>query len=283
MGGNSHDRRKLERAEKSQDAGSALPKTADPPAPTAMAEIPQEHTKRQVVRNFLESPFLWGAIGLVGGIMATILYGWILVFSGLLVFYAFWRSGIVPDKPRPRQFVAYGVLIVITSGILYACYVKINVLRSDVSISDIRFVPETPVTVEIICENESNVLAETVGCFTGLYLVPTENRKVSHTLQESLYSDFQIEFQKESSVKFADLSPHKTRSGFKTIAISQDDSRALSLGTKAFFIPTLIFWKDDFGLHKREVCHWMQPPDSLRTPIVQTHFPLCDDHNRRLY
>jgi hypothetical protein len=243
-----------------------------------------DQTQPRPIWTFLESSVLWAAIGAVVGIMATIIYGWVLTICGFFVVFAFWRAGVVRGQSNLKQFAAYSFLIASTFGILYMCYRKINVARPDVIFSDIRIAPDKPntVTLELVCANESDVPADLVSCNGSLYFVPTEDGQISRALQESLFQNFQGGVQINPE-KFAGLGPHKTRSGFKTIPFSRDDWKALSLGTKTLFIPTLIFWSDENGVHRREACHWMKPPDSPAMPIVQTHFPICDGHNVKLY
>src|SRR5713101_166562 len=85
----------------------------------------------QRLLDFFEHPFVWGPIGIVGGLVGLFFYTPILFVCGACLLLAFHRTKVVSDKSTRTKVIAYGVLLAVTSSGLYGIKMLIQAHAPD--------------------------------------------------------------------------------------------------------------------------------------------------------
>ena len=128
-GGNSHDRRKFERAVKKQ-AEKQFPINDHPTYKTEGAESVPEPKQTTSITNkvfsFFEHPLFWGPVGVVGGVVGLFLYRPILHICGICIVLAFHRARVVSGERLGTQVISYCIVILFAGGGIYGLQTMIQ-------------------------------------------------------------------------------------------------------------------------------------------------------------
>jgi hypothetical protein len=78
-----------------------------------------EKTSFQKLLRFFEKPLFTLPVGILCGLIGMFYYWPILIICGICILLAFHRAKVVSGKKHAKQFTAYVLLFIITTGFLY--------------------------------------------------------------------------------------------------------------------------------------------------------------------
>jgi hypothetical protein len=143
--------------------------------------------------------------------------------------------------------------------------------------------PEQGWLLNVWCKNIGEVMAKKVSCRAYIRLIPAEKGIPSRVTLEKYWNDYlgSPVSKPLSDSQAVDLGPNEAQ--FGTVPLNMPMlavDPALNSGDKVIFVAGAIWYSDDAGDHKKELCVWGQAP--FNPPHLLWHSSEIG-HNREAY
>jgi len=132
----------------------------------------------------------------------------------------------------------------------------------------VTFTVGSPLSVKFGCQTTSDVPAQKVSCNAQSFIVPVSNGDVSVEDERKIYTEFEAASRPNPEPERPTVAKGQVTNGMIPSAIVTTDEETLLNGPKfALLITGSLFYEDDFGSHRIDMCRWVQPPLSAEPKV----------------
>jgi hypothetical protein len=275
-GGNSHQRA----IRKAESMGPQNPDVER----VNFSVVPKENNTWQRLIDFFENPLVITAVGVLCGLVGTIIYTPVLTICGLCFLLGFHRAKVVADKQLWVKILSYFAVFVLSTSLLV--YVKWQLRAAPAYVKERTFmkwelqqigIDTSPdagsdfgkLFVNAQCRNTGQQIARSVYCDASVFIHEDNRESLTPKVQEKYFEQFLDRNRKEK--KFVVdrtltptdgkwFSPHGPQ-------FTQELRSKLDNGDNLLVVVGRITYKDDAGEHYSDECSFMLPPVSDPRPV----------------